>query len=78
MQEIPLYAATHLRQSRPIFHKGGGQLHRRPGPQGGAVCVDQVCRAVSAENIGRRHLLMARDSLHQPAAVGVGVAVQPG
>ena len=49
MQEIPLYAATDLRQSRPIFHKGGGQLHRRPGPQGGAVCVDQVCRAVSAE-----------------------------
>ena len=76
MQEIPLYAATHLRQSRPIFHKGGGQLYRRPGPQGGAVSVDQVRRAVSAENIGRRHLLVGGNGLHQLAAVGVGVAVQ--
>ena len=78
MQKIRRHAAAHLRQTQPVLGKGRRRLHSCPGPQSGAVSVDQVRRAVSAEDIRRRHLLMGCDGLHQPAAVGVGVAVQLG
>ncbi len=71
------HLAPHPGKPQGILRKGGGQLGGPRRAQRVAVGVDQLCRAVAAEDVLRQNLFMGRNGLHQGAAVGVGVAVHP-